>query len=232
MLIRVTAMLSSPVVLRDDIHLDAIMEAAHPEAKLTHFGRGHSRERIRRFPIPLVQITWRGHTVPLCSAAQVDDGVLGRDYIVKRRDGHDIDYLTRSYSPGQGPGKNRMVSMMTIAAPEIYWLCDGSWRGIKRILRRTLFIGSMRAKGYGSVRQWRMDAFAGEPAIVAIHDGITARRSLPREWCSWTEESKRGACTAPYWHPMNMKEIVPAGSRCQLELDVELKAKAVHNATA
>ncbi len=229
MLIRVTARLLSPIVMRDELHLDSVMAAAHPDSQLTHIGRGDGPECLKTFPIPCTSIAWQGHSIPVCSAAQIDTGKLARDCIVRRKDGTDLDYLDAPFNPAFGPGKSRMVPFTILATPEIWWTLDGSWQGVKNIVRRILFLGGLRAQGYGAVREWKMTVVGEKQSsrVVAIHDGARALRNLPEAWCEWAEDVRDGACSSPYWHPARRERIVPAGTRCVLKADVELKAQAL-----
>lgn len=227
-LMRVTAELDAPLATTEALHLDGVLAAVHPEAHNQPISRSSPYSEIKKIPVPISKVSWRGKTVALCSAAQLPSGgQIGRDYIVRRKDGEDIDHLARPYNPGFGPGKNSMKPVITIAAPEIAWLVVGNWQGVKKALRHVLFVGQLRAQGYGAVRRWRMDRYEREAdRLIVLHDGLVAQRHLPAEWCDWSSHVDDGATRPPYWHPAMAEKRVAAGTKCSLHIDVVEKCRA------
>jgi hypothetical protein len=222
MLWRVTAHLASPIVLRDELHLDALLEALHPDARLISPGRDIPATDVRSFPIPLL----RHRAIGICSAAQFpDDARISSETVVKRKDDADYAHLARPFMLSEGPGKNSMIPLSVVYASHVYWLAWSARtrrspsRGVRGMLRRARSIGAYRRGGYGSVRRWDVEPMDGQP-MDAIHRNGRTLRHIPSRWAEWAASRDHGPCRAPYWHHSRSEERVPAGTECALTMDV------------
>ena len=196
-LIRVTALLGTPVAMREELHLDGIALAMRFGADAGMLNRASGDEIIQYPPIPLYAPHLTPHHVYCCSAAQwSDDAVLGQEQFTKRRDGEDLSRYVSKWQPKGGADKNRMVPVQVVRASSMSWLAVGSRRGLKKLIgSHVRQLGALRGHGYGVVREWHFERIENGDPVAAIHDGERALRHLPVEWCVEPERKEEGGIT-------------------------------------
>lgn len=218
--VRLTATLGAPVVMRDDLHLDGLFMAAHPACRSQPLARSSPPSEFREPPIPIARLTWEGVSVYLATVAQLPpEARLETEHHIKRRDEQDIEALAKPVHLGLGPAKNRMISLPIVVTPTISWLLLGEAKTVRRFAERTRQIGSWRAQGYGIVTAWRAeyveDWCAAAPTVLV--SGGRAQRHLPASWCT-VGQPVVGAYRPPYWHPARQADpIIRAGDRCAID---------------
>lgn len=211
----VTAHMLTPIASVEPIHLDALLVAASTGRHLSR------RDELPDLPaLPLVHLDMHGERVYLCSSWQFPDGAaMGRDHITKRRDGEDVDWLAQPFTPSAGPGKNYQLPVLTVEAATVAWLCVGTRRGVKGLLRYVTAVGPKRRMGYGAVQRWTIEEARERRPIDTLMDDEAAR-FLPRSWLLDAEMVERGPVCPPYWHPARVTQRVRPGWRCRLRPDV------------
>lgn len=215
-LLLVEATLGSPVVVRDELHLDGLLMAAHPLARETPIARTDSLDALPAIPLPLQRLTLRGFRLPLATVAiWPEEARLGTDHTVRRRDGVDIEMLASPINLGLGPGKNRMQRLPIVIAPRVSWYAMGRRREVLRLVQRITHLGAWRSAGYGQVHAWTVTTLHPEqhdPTSVVRREGV-AMRPLPRSWCADATTVHAAALEPPYWHPGRIvPDVVPAGT--------------------
>jgi hypothetical protein len=228
-----TAHVAAPIVIDDELHLDGLLETAHPNSRQVPVSRTTRLEDLPTVPIPICSHSLDGLTTRLCTSMRLPDAArMVRSHVVKRRDGEDIEALANGVNLGLGPGKNRMNALTTLITPYVQWLAIGDRRELLRLARRVLFVGSWRSAGYGLVTGWTAENVDADPPTVLVADGV-AQRHLPASWCAWHEGTVTGPIRPPYWHPARQTEtIVRAGTRCALKPTVEAACHAVADPAA
>jgi hypothetical protein len=221
-LLKVTARMEAPVVLRDALHLDALLESAHPHSSRVRLTRRTPLDQLPRIPIPVLH--WDG--VALCSAAQLPDGAQrGTEYITARPDGVDLGRMAGKVNRKSGPGKDQMIRLPLVYTPELVWYTWSSRgkdsdrsprRAVRGLVRRLKVLGSHRRGGYGRVGAWVVEHMPGGTPMDAVHSGSRALRHLPARWCEWAARESPVACSGPYWHPGRREQGVPEGTPCTL----------------
>lgn len=217
-MLRVTCWLSTQIAAREQVHLDSVLMAKHPDCG-SHMQRTTPIEQVRNPRIPLASLPYSGHfRVPMCSAWQMGpDARAGLERVVKRKDPTDVEDRARPWSPSSGPEKNYMLALPTVLAPSVSWLACGDRRGVMELLRYVQQIGAVRRHGYGQVLDWVVERVEIDPAEVLQAPDGTARRFLPAEWCETAEAYEMGPVAPPYWHPSMRTRRVRPGVRCTLK---------------
>lgn len=219
-LLRVVARLGSPVVLREALHLDAILAAVHPSCVGGLLHRGSDASEIVVPPLPLATLRACGVVVHMASADQWPPEVRRRSgYLSRRRDGDDLDHLTRPVQTASGPDRDVLLRFPSITAPTVSWLAVGDRRGVQELLRRVGAVGALRRHGYGAVLEWTVREEEGDPASVLVASGV-AQRHLPAEWCEEPESVVLGAWRLPYWHASVVGPRVSRGTPTGLRAEV------------
>jgi hypothetical protein len=215
MIVRVTAVLRTEVAAREQVHLDSILMAQHPDRD-HHLDRRSPAAAIRQLPLPILRM----EGVPMCSAWNLGAHEASLQYIAKRKDAYDIDQRARPWSPSSGPEKNYMVPLPTALAGSVCWDAIGSRRGILELLRYVRQIGSVRRHGYGIVACWTAETVDIDPLQVILSPDGRARRFLPARWTTSAESIERGPVAPPYWHPAMVTDRVRPGTRCELRPEI------------
>ncbi|MFM1991299.1 MAG: hypothetical protein RJA99_4256 [Pseudomonadota bacterium] len=229
----ITATLSAPIVLDDELHCDGLLASAHPLCRSSPISRSTPLDAIPMPALPIYRHEFGGALAYLGTAAQFADGArVATSHVVKRRDGEDIESLARPVHLGLGPGKNRLHALQTIVTPTVTWRTIGIRREVLHLVRRIQQLGMWRSAGYGIVATWHVDYVEEDGATVLVRDGV-AQRHLPAAWCMWAESITAGPCLPPYWHPgRQSSRIVRAGTRCALQPTVEAVCRAVSSPDA
>lgn len=213
-LLRVVAHLDAPVMLRDVVHLDAILASAwvvrHPkEAQRGSVPRTYT-----------LHVHHAGHTVTLSSAV-APAGEPTLVHATKRRDPSDVDRLAGSFTPGSGPSRDMLIRDRAHVTPRLEWLAFGSRREILRALELRTSIGAMRRHGWGDVRRWDVEPVDGDPLTCWVRDGV-AQRHLPLAWCSSWSRTTGAPTFPPYFGRAD--HCVPCGARAELRPEVAAAA--------
>lgn len=221
-ILRVTARLGAPVALREALHLDGILAAAHPDTVGGHLHRASDAVEVRRPRLPVLSKRIRGEECHLASAEEWPEGASRRSgHLTSRRDGEDLDHLTRPIQTASGPERDVMLRFPVVEAPTVSWWCVGDRQGVGKLLRRVEAVGALRRHGYGTVLSWDVERVNGtmEPVEVVLHGGV-ARRHLPASWCDGAESIDVGATRVPYWHSSSVGPRVRRGTPTGLAPDV------------
>lgn len=230
-LCRVDVDLVGPAQWDYPVHLDGLlMEAA--ARRLPHsrdVSRANSLPGLLPIYVPLLGQVHAASALILRNPRRVDL------FVVRRKDGDDIDRLQRTWTPGSGPGRNQMAREPGWISSGGSWWAWGNPREIQRLLRLVLgpetgggAIGDRRRHGLGSIRRWSI-ALVDGPLTEALvgPDGI-ARRHLPLAWCAAMDGADvvRGALLPPYWHPERQGMVVRVGARVTLAPDITERVEA------
>jgi hypothetical protein len=215
MIVRITAIMRTEIVAREQVHLDSILMAHHPDRD-HHLDRRSPVTAIRQLPLPIFHI----EGVPMCSAWELGDHQAALQHIVKRKDAFDIEQRSRPWSSSSGPEKNYMVPLPTALAASVCWYVIGDRRGILELLRHVKQIGAVRRHGYGIVACWTAETVGMDPIEVVLRPDGTARRFLPARWTTRADAIERGPVAPPYWHPAMVTDRVRPGVRCELRQDI------------
>ena len=216
-MIRVTARLRSPVVAKNDVHLDGLLvwSASQEEGRPPLDRRTKLSDLSEVHGVPVPKVTFDGYTVYLSSAWMLPPSFNKlRHYLVKRRDAVDVESLTRVFNPGYGPGRDRYRQLTSLAVDRVSWLaCTDDPRRVQHLLRRVTYIGALGAHGCGEVGEWVVEEIEGPPEHVLVDEQGISLRVLPVSWCSSIGgPTARLACSPPYWHPDRHIEAVPVGA--------------------
>lgn len=219
--LRVTCWLGSQVASREQVHLDGVLMAVHPDCGV-HLTRQTPIAQVRNPLLPIASLPYDGPMrVPLCSAWQLGPDVrAGLERIVKRKDPTDIEHRARPWTPSSGPEKNCMLPVPTALAPSVSWTCVGNRRGVLELLRYVRQIGAIRRHGYGIVQGWDVEAVDESPLSAVVDGEGRARRFLPLSWCDDAESSEIGPVAPPYWHPGMQVPRVRPGARITLRPEI------------
>lgn len=215
--LRVTAHMLAPIASVEEVHLDSLLTAAHPDVRGRHVTRAHDAGELHHPRLPVVRLTVGGVWVLLSSTWQIPEGArFGRESFTKRRDKVDVHYLAQPFTPSSGPGKNYQLPVMTVETPSVSWLVVGDRRGVRELLRYVQHVGAIRRQGYGRVREWEVERADVDPLRVLVDEQGRAARFLPQAWTSYADALDRGAVVPPYWHPGLAVPRVRPGVRVEL----------------
>lgn len=208
----VRAFLDSPVALVGPLHLDGILASAAPGISGRRLTRTCPAEAVVSPPIPVPAVTWAGHRVHLCSAAEAAaDARRSSEHLTRRRDGDDLDFLAKPVDTRTGPGRDVKLRFPVTITAYLDWLCVGKRQPVLKMLRsRVQAVGSFRRHGYGVVRRWEVER-VDAPALEALVFRGRARRNLPARWLVEPETVESVPVRAPYWHPSTLEPGVLAG---------------------
>lgn len=219
-LLEITARMAGPVVLYEPLHFDGLMVACHSERGGAPIGRGSSPGEIVRPTIPVASLTYGGATVHLCSAAELaPDARRYGAHITRRRDGADLDFLTRPINPRSGTDRDVMLRLPAAASAYVRWYAVGRRRPVKQMLRRCSAIGAVRRDGFGAVASWEVEEVA-EPLSLSIVAHGRARRHLPASWCTDPVGVQRAPVVAPYWHQSSVVSAACVGAPVELAPEI------------
>ena len=129
-----------------------------------------------------------------------------------------MQLLAGNLNRGLGPGKDKMVSAMTIDGVLVFRAVAGRARAIRKSLKRVLAVGRDIGVGYGRVASWEVTPVDDMPVRHAVVEGGVALRNLPPSWCSSSERVVSGMTTPPYW--THQEPVVPTGARVELRPEV------------
>lgn len=211
--LRITARLGGPVVVRDALHLDGILAAVHPDCVGGALHRASDASEVIRPPLPIVVRRFEDDPVHLASAEEWPEDARRRSgHLTRRRDPDDLDHLTRPIQTASGPDRDVMLRFPVVEAATVSWVAVGDRSGVVSLLKRVPAIGSIRRHGYGVVLGWDVEVVRGaDPASVLVSRGV-ARRHLPASWCEAPQAVTVGAWRAPYWHPSSIGARVTRGT--------------------
>ena len=228
--LRITARMSVEIASREQVHLDAILMAQSPDCPKGRLTRFSPLSEIRNPPIPIADLDFEGHRVPLCSSWIFDgDARAGLQHIVRRKDPIDVHHRAQTWTPSSGPEKNYMIPLPTVLAPTVTWICIGDPSRMPAALSRVRQIGTVRRHGYGVVLGWDVEeADDHPPGRVLVSPDGRAMRFLPAAWCTWAESLEYGAVQPPYWHPDLRVPRVRPGVRCTLREDILERVARCH----
>jgi hypothetical protein len=224
--VRVVARLGAPVHGNYAIHLDGLL------AEVTFRRmRGPVEARTRQtpidvlvdLPVPLTRIRARDSWLWASSAWMLsDDAEHYADYVIQRKDTEDIERLVLPWTPGSGPGRNRMLRSIVTVARETSWLAVGDRREIKKALALLNdALGGRRRHGMGRVLEWRVESCDVDPIDCLVSRDGQAMRHLPVAWCREVGGAVlHGGWQPPYWHPGLHGPIVAPGAMVRLHDDV------------
>lgn len=225
-LLQITARMAGPVVLYDALHFDGLMVACHSGRGGAPIGRGSDASEIVRPSIPVASLTYGGATVRLCSAAELaPDARRYGAHITRRRDGSDLDYLTRPINPRSGTDRDVMLRLPAAASSYVRWYAVGRRRPVKQMLRRCHAIGAVRRDGFGAVASWEVEEIDGPSSLALVAHG-RARRHIPAAWCVTPVDVQRLPLAAPYWHPSSVAPAVSLGATVELAREVARRLEA------
>lgn len=221
-LVRVRAHLSTPLALREPLHLDGLVVACSHGVSGLHLTRTCDESEIVRPRIPIMELRCRGQTTAICSAEILPpEAKRTSDHLTRRRDGEDLDYLTSPVETRSGPGRDVMLRFPTIETPHVEWIAFGRRKPILRLLRRRVqAVGMLRGHGYGMVREWEAESSDSRDLSETLVSGGVAIRNLPASWCEAPEVVERVPTRAPYWHPAMVGDGVRSGRRTGLHSEV------------
>jgi len=223
--LRVTAWLAAPVVHRDVIHLDALLAQAGvrvgSDGRRSRLTRGGSVSDLDRPALPLARVDRLGAGCWLASAAiWPEDARPEIDHATRRYDAADIHLRSRRIDYTSGPGRLRMLPLPQTVAMLVDWLCVGSRRGVRKLLRHVGAVGGMRGHGHGAVAAWTVDhVYDAVPVDVLVDAHGRARRHLPAEWIA-RPVAGVAPVEPPYWHPSRARPAARAGKPVALRPEI------------
>lgn len=218
--LRVTAHMQSAVAMSTPLHLDALLFAAHPDARGCHVTRSQDLGDLADPPIPIPRIEWGGAAVYACSGVMTPTGARREtERLTKRRDPADVHALAAPVSIASGPGRDYCLPVPVLEARTLSWLCVGRRRSVMELLRYVRYVGTKRRHGHGAVVRWDVEPEDLPPRSVLVRDGV-AVRYIPAGWCAWSDGMDRGPCRPPYWHSGRSEPRVVPGTRCELRDEV------------
>lgn len=226
-LVRVDVTLAGPVQLDYPLHLDGLLtEAAY--RRLPHGDIvDRSSPPPRPLDIPVGRARARGQWVWCASALVLHDPRPHVASFTRRRDPADIDRLVLPWTPGSGPGRDRLVHEVAWVASRGHWLAWGSPRETRKALGLVWpggrgHLGDRRRHGLGEVTSCAVSVVEdGRPLDAVVHAGRTARH-LPLDWMSTLDPAhvRDAAVLPPYWHPARQGPCVTVGAMASLHDDV------------
>lgn len=224
-LLRVTAELRAPIVVDHDVHIDGLLAFAqvlrHRDKYPQSLDRTTPIDNIKRVPVPLQRCDIDGRGVWLASAAELaDDAEAQSAYLTRRKDGEDVEHLTKKFHRSQGPGRDILERRQAVAVSSVSWLCCGHRRSIMQLLDLVHHIGARRRHGYGDVARWSVDPAEFDPVDIVATGRRSVARHVPIDWWSSASQITRGALEAPYWHPHAQEPVAAIGSKATLRDDV------------
>ena len=167
--------------------------------------------------LPLAYVEHEGVRIWLASDMMLEAPVRTGGSMVKRRDGVDVDYLTGKFQRAGGVMRDTMRQIPLAVSPAATWLCVGHRDNVRNWLRDVRAIGSLRAHGYGRVRNWTFQAAEGgfQEAIIGP-DGVP-RRAIPAVFCEVAMSPLPLPCMPPYWHHESIHVCVASRQGCSLK---------------
>lgn len=206
-LLRVTAVLDSPVILRDVVHIDGLLASAWVVRHRDH-------ARLGSTPRTYALHVQHAGTIVTLSTAVAPAGEPSLVHATKRRDSEDVDRLQSPFTPGSGPGRDMLIRDRAHVIRSLDWLAFGSRREISRALELRTSFGAMRRHGWGEVRRWEVEPVDGDPLHCLVRDGV-AQRNLPLSWCKTWDRQALAASFPPYFGCASSL-CAPHGARVEL----------------
>jgi len=199
--VKITAKMSSAIVMHSPLHLDAVLMGCHPALHTDYKPTRTDTDRgnLKNIPLPLASAYCFSTWVWGCTALEFpSDAVISTITQTKRTDPIDILYLQRQHSPGSGPMKDRMMTGTTVLTPEAYFYAViKDEKELMRLLSRVKQIGGWRKNGNGAVVDWTIDKIEAEFRSVLIDNG-KARRRIPDAFC-FNKSNNKLQMHPPYW---------------------------------
>ena len=217
-ILKVTAYISTPIVMRNEVHLDGLLMWAATQGRddSTQLQRGISLKDMSEVSIPVQKVTAQGHSIYAATGSQLHNPTRYEHRWTRRRDAGDINRLAKRYVPGFGPGRDLNRRAPGASTSHVQWLVSSTDdHQVGRLLNLVTALGSLRSHGCGEISMWEI-----EEADLSLTDCFVqsgrAMRSLPVDWVVEASTVRRLACAPPYWHPENHIVSVPMGAECSL----------------
>jgi CRISPR type IV-associated protein Csf3 len=194
---RIEALLISPVIIYEPLHLDSLLSYA----KNIIQGRREIPQRMEDatifddLPLARVNDVW-------CSSAGF---VVGRDSkeIIHKK----FEYAYENLIDFEGKReviftgglyfKNNARPLIVTTAEKIIWFAVGNQSEVKKMLDTVIQIGRGRAVGYGAIKEWRYYGIAKDKSFFS---GNKAMRKIPIEMAHCiTSKIERCGYKPPYW---------------------------------
>ena len=217
--LKITATLRSPLV-GDPPYLDALLtyELGFKMHKFENmkFNKTTPIEKIERLPIPLTRFEISRVKVNSCSNPIFTIKTEWHDKLSKHFETGKLSLLVdpdkrKNITPGTGHLKSRWQPLHVKLIDKIVWFARGDAKECRRLLKGVVSLGYYRKIGYGIVAKWEVEKIEKNYSVFADNKIM---KTLPIFDKIKNYEGYRigyGACTPPYWHPKNFKEIaIPA----------------------
>lgn len=195
--LKITAYMSSPLVINHDLMLDAILIGKKAiELKL-------SNETLDPMnPLEIRDIVEYFEDIPLCSKA-IFEGLDSKSVYYKRFDDDSEMYkITKKIETGKGKYKNYSNSLKVTDTDKVIFFAKGNKELIEKYLSWTCGLGKKLSQGYGLVRDWKVEEVAKE---IDFFDTEQPYRPLPCELFKGEGTKKMVAYKFPYWFNGNKK---------------------------
>ena len=223
MLVRVVFEMTSPVILTDPLHLDAVITAVHPDAVDTTLVRTmDAKGSIKGLPLPLERAGAHGQWVWAASAAYFPDTAkpFSGKYC-RRKDEYDADWLGKNVMTIGGIYKNRVASVSGVATPEVCFLAVPKDEGqLLALCRRARGLGRLHASGYGLIRDVRLERVTRDWRDALVYAG-QAMRTLPCEMLA-SDCHKSIRPQPPYWAKTGRTDGAEPGDEAVLSPETAL----------
>lgn len=199
--------LSTPIVVDDAIHLDALLMAVHPQAMQTPDVLRHLRDgNLPELPLPIsraaVGESWvyAASTIDLPPDAQPFSGMY-----TKRTTVEDAKNLQKNIMTIGGVFKDRLAKANGYICPTVSFTAETTdVNALRELCARVPNIGRLRGQGYGQVFSFDIQPRQRHWHETLCRDGM-AVRNLPA--CFFHEEATSQINARPPYWGMSRREL-------------------------
>lgn len=224
-MIRIIFNMTTPIIISEPLHLDAVLTAVHPDALPQPWTNNRLRDNnLPNLPLPLKKATVDDDWIWCASTCSLDGEV--RPYAgmhTKRKSKEDIFALRKNVMVIGGVFKDWITSDRGFITSEISFLAESDdIKELAYLCSQITHFGKLRGMGYGQVKGFRIEELHGRKwEDCLIQDGRAAR-DIPQSFILGGFGWDFVNIHPPYWDMDRRVPGVATGNPMSLSKEVRL----------
>lgn len=224
-MIRAVFSLTTPIIISEPLHFDAVLTAVHPDALPQPYTNNRLREKdLPDISLPLRKAEAEGDWVWCASTCSLDGEV--RPYAgthTKRKAREDTFFFKGNVMVIGGVFKDWITADHGFVVSRLSFLAEPTdMKELAYLCSRVTHFGKLRGMGYGQVSGFRLEELHAHSWKECLAQGRRAARDLPQSFIygkfGWDWVNTK----PPYWDMDRRVAGVATGNTLELAEDVRL----------